>query len=251
MLSVMEKMQQILERRLLTAKARAPHFSQRAFAKKIGLSSGALSEILRGKRPISKKLTQKLASKLSLSPAEKKSIGLDTSPAEPEFVISSDSFQLISDWWHFAILNLLRVKGFKSQPSWIAKRLGISLAQTEAALDLLLRSGMLVINGKKEYQRVHARLNTSDDVKNLAVRRSHLLDLELKEKSLELPPEVRDATSATFTIDPNHLPQLKKMIREFEDDLMNEAESIPGREVYRLSIHLFPLTKINQDGTSP
>jgi hypothetical protein len=57
-------------------------------------------------------------------------------------------------------------------------------------------------------------------------------------------------TSVTFSLDPKHLRKLKQIIRAFQDELLAEAEGSLGTEVYRLTTHLFPLTKIrNGDPT--
>jgi len=247
----MNPIQQIIEERFLSAKARSPHFSLRALAKKLGLSSGALSEILKGKRKVSPKLAKRLADKLDLSPSERKSIGLShAAKEEAEFQLSDDAFYLISDWWHFAILNLTQTQGFRSSHGWIAARLGLPANRVSEAIARLQRLGLLTIDKKGQMVRTHARLKTSDDVTNFAVQRSHRVDLELADQTLdEVPVTLRDITSATMTLDPRMLPRLKALIRTFEDELMEEAESVKGTEVYRLSIQLFPLTQPKRGNT--
>src|SRR3954468_13014795 len=47
-----------------------PRYSQRAFARQLGLSAGELSEILRGKRSLSLRSALRVASSLGLSPSE-------------------------------------------------------------------------------------------------------------------------------------------------------------------------------------
>lgn len=245
----MEALYRILENRLLGAKSRSLQYSQRAMAKRLGLSSGALSEILKRKRKISPKLAERLAEKMQLSPAERRAVGLRVeSKLESEFELSSDSFHLISDWWHFAILNLTQVEGFKSDPLWIAGRLGLPKSKINSAIDLLKRSGLLIQLPNGNLKRTHSRLRTSDNIRNLAIQKAHRLDLELIDRSLNLPVNTRDLTSVTMTIDPEMLPRLREIIRKFEDELTEEAESVRGKEVYRLAIHLFPLTKVDSKG---
>ena len=59
-----ELIQSILIREFTEAQAKNPAFSQRAFAKRVGLSSGAMSSLLNGKRRISKKIAIRLVEKL-------------------------------------------------------------------------------------------------------------------------------------------------------------------------------------------
>jgi uncharacterized protein (TIGR02147 family) len=221
-------------------------------AKKLGLSSGALSEILQGKRKISAKLAQRLALQLELSPAERKALGLPSAEKKgSDFRLSADAFQLISEWWHFAILNLIPTKGFRSDPSWIAGRLGLSHAKIQDALLRLARLDLVRRDKQGKLTRTHAQLSTSDNIRDLAIQRAHRMDLELIERAMsEVPVAARDLTSITFTLSPAKLTQLRELIRKFQDDFMDEAEAVPGTEVYRLAMHLFPLTKIqNGDPT--
>lgn len=243
----LESIQRILQKKFQESQSRSTGFSQRAMAKKLGLSSGALSEILNGKRKISPKLAQKLAQQLQLSPAERKEAGLPSlAKKESDFRLSADMFQLISEWWHFAILNLITTKGFRSDSSWIAGRLGLTRGKIEEALLRLKRLDLVRADKSGRLTRTHAQLSTSDNIRDLAIQRAHRMDLELVDQSLsQVPVSLRDMTSVTFTLDPKRLARLKEIVRQFQDDFLAEAESAPGTEVYRLATHLFPLTKVH------
>jgi transcriptional regulator with XRE-family HTH domain len=239
----------ILAEKLQEAQARSSSFSQRAFARRLGLSSGALSEILRGRRTPSPRLVARLADCLALSPRERRIVGLGRAAESPaELLLSADSFAAISDWVHYAILNLTLTSGFRSDPGWIAGRLGLSRKKVEEAIERLLRLGLLSAEGGR-LARTHQTLRTSDGVRDLAVQRSHREDLRLAESALdEVPVAKRDFTSVTFTLNPARMARLREMIRAFNDELMEEAERSPGQEVYRISVHLFPLTKDRTTG---
>jgi len=140
------------------------------------------------------------------------------------------------------------VEGFKPDPLWIAGRLGLPKSKINSAIDLLKRSGLLIQLPNGNLKRTHSRLRTSDNIRNLAIQKAHRLDLELIDRSLNLPVNTRDLTSVTMTLDPEMLPRLREIIRKFEDELTEEAESVKGKEVYRLAIHLFPLTKADSKG---
>ena len=245
----MEGLVTILEERLLAAQSRSAAFSQRAFAKRLGLSSGSLSEILRRRRSVSPKLAQRLASRLGLSPAERKRAGLARESLPPaESLLAAHTFSLIADWWHYAILNLTTTKGFRSDPAWISRRLGITPSRTREAIARLLELGLLEKGPGQILRRTKGRLNTGDHERDYAIRRSHLSDLGLAERALlDLPTEERDFSSSTFTVKPESLPKLRALIRHFHDELMDEAEALPGEEVYRLAIQLFPLTRKTGD----
>lgn len=241
--------ERILGEKLIEAQSRSSRFSQRAMAKRLGLSSGALSEILRGKRHVSPKLAARIAERLDLSPAERRALGIEVRTGQTEFLLSADTFHLISDWWHFALLNLTQTEGFRSEMNWISRRLGISVVRVREAVERLERLGLLTKDARGRWKRSHKRLKTSDQIKSLAIQKAHREDLPLIEQALdEVPLELRDLSSITITVDPKRLVRLKEMIRKFQDEFIDEAESVPGKEVYRLAVHLFPLTRIGSNG---
>jgi uncharacterized protein (TIGR02147 family) len=248
----LDKASQILIKKYEEGRAKNARWSQRAFAKRLGLSSGALSEILQGKRNLTPQVKKKIASKLDLSPFEQVEFFEEELPNQLNqkrlqyHQLNNDQFHLIADWWHYAILNLIKTKGFKPLPSWISTRLGISMKITQEAWDRLFRMGHLKKVGQK-VQREFPRLESPDDIVNLSVRRSHLEDLKLIENSLiEVPLELRDHTSMTIVMNKKDMVKAKEMIRLFQDKLSEEIEVNPGEEVYRLSISLFPLTKMKE-----
>lgn len=231
------------------ARLRNPRWSLRAFANKVGISSGSLSEIFQGKRVLSSQLKRKISVHLQLSPSEEVDFFEEELPDRLKthrleyMKLTNDHFHMISDWWHYAILNLVNTHGFKPSVSWIAHRLGLEESTVEEAWERLFRLGQLKKENKKVV-RAYARLETSDNVINLSVQKSHLQDLELKEKSLlNFSPDVRDHTSMTLTLNNNSIPKAKELIRIFQDRFSEEIESTPGEEVYKLSIALFPLTQ--------
>jgi uncharacterized protein (TIGR02147 family) len=247
------KAAQILLKKFEEGKQRNARWSQRAFAKRLGLSSGALSEIMKGKRVLSLQAKKKLAGRLQLSPQEQVEFFDEEMPdhlrvKRLEYVrLSSDQFHLISDWWHYGILNLLNTKGFKPLPAFISQRLGLPLKTVTEAWERLMRLGHLEKSGAK-IVRKYPRIETSDGLFDLSIRRAHLEDLKMIEKSLlENPIEIRDHTSLTLTVNKKDLTRAKELIRIFQDQFSEEIEKTPGEEVYRLSISLFPLTVLSEE----
>lgn len=237
----------LLKMKFEEAKQRNPNWSLRAFAQKIGVGSGALSEILAGKRPISLKMRRRLIERLHLSPSEQQQI---LSEEVGSYVrgyqyteLDSDAFHMIADWWNFAILNLVKTVDFQPEISWISKRLGLSRDVIKEAWLRLFRLGYLHKSPKGKVTRRHPMMKTSNDVVNLSIRRAHLEDLKLIEHALlEVPVESREVSSVTLAFKQKDLPRAKEILRKFQDEFCDLIESDPPDEVYRLSIALFPLT---------
>lgn len=247
----------IILKKFEEAKARNARCSMRAFASKLGISSGALSEILQGKRVLSSQLKRRIADKLQLSPFEQMDFFEEDLPSHLRskklsyLKLSQDQYVLISDWWHYAILNLFNTQGFKPDMDWIARRLNLSGTQVCEAWERLLRLGLIRKNAKG-YERTHIRLETSDDLMDLSIQKSHLEDAKLVENSLlNIPVNQRDHTSMTFVMNPSQIKKAKELIRIFQDQLSELMEASGDdkntdkkEEVYKICVALFPLTQI-------
>jgi uncharacterized protein (TIGR02147 family) len=246
-----------LRTHFLALQRKNPSFSLRAFAQKLQLSPSALSEILNGKRKVSRQLAEKILAQMGTDPQEQsKILSLFQKSSRPDFQdesandrkyleLKSDQFQMISKWHHFAILSLVETKGFQANLLWIAKRLGIKLPEAEQALERLERMGLIQWSrSQKKIKLTHAQLSTTDDVANPAIRQSHYEDLHLSTQALDqVAVEDRDFSSLTIAIDKSKLPEAKKMIREFQDRLCAFLETGEQDEVYKLNFHVLPLTR--------
>jgi uncharacterized protein (TIGR02147 family) len=257
------EIQNLIRSNLDQIKIKNPGFSLRAYAKKLELSPSALSEILNGKRKISGKMAARIIERMNLSPdistpvlnlfdSKTKELsfeeepGID-SPAPPPVIdflqLSSDQFNLIAEWQHFALLSLMETKNFKSDIQWIARKLGISTQQAQTSLDRLIRLGFVFKKNRKFVTNKRA-LISSDNIPNQAVRKSHYNDLQLAEKALDhTPVDERDFTAITIAANKKNLPKARKMIREFQDKLTLCLEQGEKDEVIKFSFYLYPLTQ--------
>ena len=94
--------------------------------------------------------------------------------------------------------------------------------------------------------RKYPNLKTTDNVMDLSIRKSHLSDLPLIEKSLlDVPLDLRDNISCTFVIDKKDITKAKELIRIFQSQFLNQMGKDVGEEVYKLTIALYPLTKVS------
>lgn len=238
-----------INERFAAAKAQNPSLSLRAYARRLGVPASALSEIRNGKRKVSARMAEAIAAKLQLAPEERARLdskGVPVAGAEAlpgdHLQLLSDQFQAIGDWQHFAILSLMKTKGFRADPAFIARRLGITASVASQCLARLERLGLVERRGAK-LSRTTAGVATTDGVADVAIRRAHEADLELVREALSrLTPEQRDSTSVTMAIDPSLLPEAKRRVRAFRNDLMKFLESGESREVFKLCLHLFPLS---------
>jgi len=241
----LERVRLILLEEFVKAQARNPNYSMRAYAKKIGIAQSAVSEILSGKRRITRKSAQRIL------------VGLDKDQNEVEELINSnasggtqkysrieiDTFQVISDWYHFAILSLAETKDFQSSASWIANRLGISERTAETAIETLLRLKMLAKDSQGHLLTTNQQFEVSPHGASTAIRKANSQNIELITAAHDLPVSHRDFTAITLCFDPDQMDQARNMIRNFRRDFNKVMESGKKKEVYKLCVQLFPLTK--------
>lgn len=246
------RLQALLREHLVSARAKNSAFSIRSLARYLGISSAALSEIMRGKRNVSTKMAQKIVAKLGVDPEAAHEVfgaprgflaSLDK--AHPGFAeLSADQFYMVSEWQHFVILSLVETDSFESSDEWIAKRLNISLQTAASSLERLVRLGLIKRKANGSYAPSGKSYATTDGVPDAAIRQAHIKELEMARESIEgCSHELRDAVSMTMAIDPEKLPMARKMVREFREKLCAYLEAGPKTEVYKMTFNLFPLSK--------
>ncbi len=237
-----------------------PRYSQRGFARSLGLSPGELSEILRGKRRLGLKAALKVAQSLGLNSVETKhlvhltqveksrTLNMET-PLTAEAAplkanqLNEDIFHLLSDWSYFAVLNLMDCVGFEWKAIWIAKRLGLTRMQASVIMDRLLRLGM-VKNENGRMRGVHDYALSPSGVSSEAIRSYHRQMLQKAIQALDLQNVTdREISGIGFAVDPLNLGSIKKEISEFLDELAAKYSKGKRTDVYQLEVAFFKLTE--------
>lgn len=230
-----------------------PAFSLRAFARLLGVSPASISQVLSGKRHLSRKLAREVAQRLGFSPLETQEWMQGhlraryeeqaTETPSPYQLLELDRFNLISDWYHYAILSLSEVKAASAKPEWIARRLNITRAQAVDALARLERLKLIEIRGGKFRQTVPP-LDTPNGVPSAALRKHHSQILHKADLAQhEMPIEEREYGTLTMAVNPARLPQARERLRALRDELSAILENGKRERVYILSYQLFPLDR--------
>jgi transcriptional regulator with XRE-family HTH domain len=235
---------------------RNPRYSLRAFAKASGVSHTVLSLVLNGKRPLSRKAALKLADFLGLDPEVRsafltsRDIEGTPSPAVDFQQISLDTFAVISDWYHYAILSLLELETSRFEARWIARALSITENEAQLAIDRLTRLGLVEVSANGRARQSSKPLKVENTVSTSATRLFHR---QLLEKALEALESVgadeRDYSSMTLAMDPALVPYARKRIQGFRRELSAELEAKgKARAVYQITMQVFPVSQIAPSG---
>lgn len=239
---------------------RNPRFSMRAFALLLKMDSSTISQIMNGKRKISHKLISRITDILGATPEQKKllinftkknskknnSKILDPEPLSDFFHISQDMMAVISEWHHYALLELTFIQDFQSKAAWIGRKLGLSAAQAQLAINRLLRLGLLqekngVLVKSKKFTTNFKSGETSDLLRQF--------QKQVIKKALDAiddaHPDEKDITAMTMAIDETKLPDARELIKKFRRNLSQYLEKGTPTRVYNLAIQLYPLSKRN------
>jgi len=160
--------------------------------------------------------------------------------------LSEDTFSVINDWFHFAILELVKTEGFQSDASWIAKRLSIHPTQAQAAVERLERLDFIQISCNEIS--LKSQNNTWANNEMTSAARKNLqkqLSMKATEAIEDIPFADRESGSLTIACSKELLPELKKKIQKFRREIHQfiEAHEKPD-EVYQLVVSFYPLSKI-------
>lgn len=226
-------------------------YSQRAFARDLKLSPGALSEIINGKRAITAKLVFKIEKALGLTETEVSHLlsllgqkkGLEESQElRSKKEMSLQFFRVISEWYHMAILNLTDLKGFQWDPQWIAQKLGISYVQARGAMKRLLEMEM-VERKEEKVNRVHDFAYSGEEVPSSAIRQYHSQMLDKCMTALETQSlDERSFYGTGMSIKKSDLKKIKKEVADFHDQLVKKYSKKSGDHVYHYQSALIRVT---------
>lgn len=232
-----------------------PRYSQRAFSRDLGISPGELSEVFRDKRHLSPRSLIAVIRSLSLNTAEAKHFLYLASTAKARAVdgthvlpaqetLSPSTFNVVSQWYCFAILNLIECSNFHESPLWIARRLGISATEAADALARLKRAGLVVYRGKRLLP-IKDYVLSPEGQPSTSVRRFHHQMLQKARQALECQPlNQREISGVTMAMDPRDVASIKKELSEFLDTIVSRYGRKRNRsEVYHLETAFFRLTK--------
>jgi len=248
-----------LSARLRAAKKRNPRFSLRAFARRLGVDHSTLSQILRGKRRLTGAQALRMGKRLGLAAEaiQEYARDLETGPVPKtrgrarRLSFDAETFALVAIWHHCAILELTRVDGFTTDSRWIAKTLGLSVAEVNVALQRLLRLRLLEMNDRRRWVDTSGDVElrgtgVSPDLRKQLTRQPHDLAIE----AIERAPAARQVHDQMIVaIDSRQLPALAWLVDAFMSDLRAMTADRRHDEVYQAVVSLVPLTHVNNGRT--
>lgn len=224
-------------------KSRNSAYSERAFARSVGLSPGFLKLLFQKKKKISEKRAVEVARRLSWSEARILSF---TSAAEVKGAkfqkIAEAEFFEISDWYNFAIIELLKTSKKPMEAKQIAERLDLSSDEVNYSLARLEKLKFIWLkNG-----RARALVDSYEvpAISSEGIRKYHRQTLNKALEAIDLQEFARrDFKGLCLAFDPDRMQEAEDFFADFIREF--EAKFSTGKKtaVYQLNLAFHQLDK--------
>lgn len=249
---------EILKKIISEKKQTNPRLSLRSIAARMGISSGRLSEILNGKRPLTDYYLDKVCIALKLPPPSVALLRKNHPNGDQKLknknygsFLTDEQIESLTDWRPYALMSFFQTTAYASiakdhqtedlQIAHLAKKMNLPSNEISSLISLLTQNGLIHWTSNR-WVPTYENATTGYDVPNEFIQKSHIKDLELAKSRLPLVDlSHRDFSSITIAIDPKDITKAKKMIRNFRRDLATSLEKKTKKEVYQLSIQFFPI----------
>jgi uncharacterized protein (TIGR02147 family) len=234
--------------------ARNAQYSLRAFAKFLDVDHSTLSQIIRGKRRLTERTVRRCGVRLGLDEESIeefiRAIGSEDERDDAALgeirVLASDTAKLVAEWQHYAILELVRLPGFRPDSRWIARVLGLSIDEVNISLQRLLRLGLLSMDARDRWTD-----RTGDATASVrGFTQSALEQLLRQSRERLLASFARSSaeqcvfSSSTVAVSIDRLAEVSERVERFCRDLLRlvRRDASPNA-IYQLEISFLPLTQ--------
>ena len=246
---------EFLQRQLAQKCAGNPQYSLRAFAKSLRTDHSTLSQILRGKRRLTTESIHALAKEVGLAGndveafvAYERRVGCCDGWERHVRQLREEAMEIISQWHHFAILELIRLECFRPDCRWIARVLDITVDNVNMALTRLLHLGLLRMVDPKTWLDLSENAYARFDRLPCAVA-SQLMSRLSRITNSDQDDHV--LSSSTLAIDRKRISVTSSYLEKVRLDMANLLRgSASCDDVYQLDIFFYPLTTLHQENAN-
>lgn len=251
------------------------------FVRKAGLganSRGYLKLIIEGKRNLTPHTLRRFVDALGLSPKEglyfENLVYFNQAKTQEDrdyyferlrcsaqgnetqqFELLNSQYHFCSNWYYVAVRELVGLLDFQEDLGWIVTQLKnkISRRQAQDALNDLEKLGLIRRAENGRLVQSEPLIKYKGGFFNEIIQKFHLQMLDRAKDSLvEDAYEDRAASSVTLSCDQEMLPQIKKRIDEFRDQITLEFGTSSARPdtVIQCNFQIFPLTVMRKSRLS-
>lgn len=264
---MVESPQNIRRDILITSLRRAQRqnkkFSMRSLAQKMQLSVGFLSKVMNGKSELPLKRIPDFCEYLKIDDLQKQALlktyqphGLVAINTQNPLPISSikkyeelgdRSFSLLDEWYYLPLLDLTTCVGFQSNVEWISQKLKITPEQTQSALSVLQKTGLLTINEDGSLKKTSMHLRFPTTTSSSQIRKFHQTMMKkscdiMNKQTTHQDFNKRLISGISIAADSKKIEAAKIKLNQFLYDLTEELSDGDSDQVYHLAVQFFPIT---------
>lgn len=226
------------------------------WAKRLQIKSrSSLTMILKKQRHLSRKMLPKFINYFEFDDSETKYftelVRINKSAkGDPRLTVlllensSSDIDQsqrdLVFYWQSYFLRELYNLKGYDPNPKWIQQRSREDISEEQIKT---LRQRMCEEEFTYEDGKPKDSIRPKRDIAASDARKYHFELMELSKNAIDIPFDKRAFHASTLNIKKDRINEAKKLIREFQIQLSDLIEEVPGDDVYQFNMQFFPLTK--------
>ncbi len=248
-------------------------FSHRLFARKAGFrSTGFFSEVLSGKRKLSREYARKFAQALNLDEKEREFFDLLVAFTHAPSHAARDTLydlllkalpvkiqqmrqsqrEYFSKWYYVAVREALAILPVHDDFAALAAALqpAITAAQAKAAVHLLHQLGLVEKDAAGRWRASQLSLVAPQDEATALLRRSFqdAMLVKAREALERVPPDQRDISCVTFSVSPAGMDRVKALVQEFHRQVIAVVQADRGEDrVMQMNLQLFPLTRTGSE----
>ena len=250
-------------------KALNKHFSYRLITDKAGIpSTGYFSEVLSGRRNLTRAKIPKFAKALGLSAEEESFLALlaafshaktdGAKQAVYEAIVRAlpvktqrlkrSQQEYFSKWYYVAVREALAIHPVSDDVDALAAALlpPVTAAQARGALRLLESLGMIERDPAGRWRAAQTSLlSQQDESTALLVRgfQGEMMDLA-KRALTDIPKNERDISCVTMSVSGRGLERVKALIKDCQQRILEIVQSDSGEDrVVQMNLQVFPLTR--------
>jgi hypothetical protein len=234
---------QLLKKEFQRQKGRNSKLSMRQWSKRIGISSGAVSEILGGRRKVTAEKAVEITTAARVPGADLKHLlaHMGTPSEVARIAPTKEDINLIRNWANHAICGLYELNSIKVDAKFIAARLGLSKDDVTKRTEILLRRGLLKKDEAGKVFRNKENWDLSLTLSPEELREVKKTSIGFAKWAIEkVPAEKSYFLAYTFPGNAAQIEFVQQEIKKLLNTLDAMAESEPRDELIRLSLQLFP-----------
>ena len=248
-------------------------FSHRYIVQKAGFKSPtALKHVIDGKRNLSLEAANKFAVALKIEGIPRhyfltlvlfnQSTSLDEQEkylkelielkrAEDPERLDEDHFEVLTQWYHLAVREIVELPDFKNSAKWVSRVLSPQITSFDASQSILMlkRLGLIEkIDGR--LRSANRTIATDPQVHSIKAAEFHRQMIQRGGEAIaRFSSDTREISGTILRISKEDVRSVKMLLRDFRKRLLTlAANSSNADQIYQLNFQFFPLVQPDRTG---